>query len=201
MHMHMHMRFGPTRFSVIPRTAVAKVSVRFVPNQDPAKIISAIHTHIESEFAKLGSQNTISVQVESCGSWWQAEQGSSAMKMVEGAVEREWGCRPMFVREGGTMPVARVLEELLGAPAIMVPMGQASDAPHLANERMRRTNLFRGRNVIRRLLEDLWRRHGSGGEYPGGQAGCGGEGPGSLSAAEMVAAGLSSTRPVTPPLF
>ncbi|KAG1669406.1 hypothetical protein FOA52_004057 [Chlamydomonas sp. UWO 241] len=199
-----HMRFGPTRFSVIPRTAVAKVSVRFVPNQDPAQIISAVHTHIESEFAKLGSQNTISVQVESCGSWWQAEQGSAAMKMVEGAVEREWGCRPMFVREGGTMPVARVLEELLGAPAIMVPMGQASDAPHLANERMRRTNLFRGRNVVRRLLEDLWRRHG-GGDYPGGRpaGGCDGLDGEVLLAAELelAAVELSSTRPVTPPLF
>jgi acetylornithine deacetylase/succinyl-diaminopimelate desuccinylase-like protein len=68
---------------------------------------------------------------------------------------REWGCKPLFVREGGTMPVARLLEEMLGAPAIMIPMGQASDAPHLANERIRRTNLFRGKNVIRRLLEEL----------------------------------------------
>lgn len=53
------------------------------------------------------------------------------------------------------MPVARLLEEMLGAPAIMIPMGQASDAPHLANERIRRSNLFRGKNVIRRLLEDV----------------------------------------------
>ena len=53
------------------------------------------------------------------------------------------------------MPVARVLEELLGAPAVMIPLGQASDSPHLANERIRRTNLFKGRAVIRALLQEV----------------------------------------------
>ncbi len=53
------------------------------------------------------------------------------------------------------MPVASLLEGLLGAPAIMIPMGQASDAPHLANERIRRSNLFRGKNVIREFLREV----------------------------------------------
>lgn len=43
------------------------------------------------------------------------------------------------------MPVASVLERLLRAPAILIPMGQSSDAPHLANERIRRTNLIKGK--------------------------------------------------------
>ena len=58
-------------------------------------------------------------------------------------------------RPGGTMPVASHLERLLCAPAIMIPMGQSSDNCHLANERIRRTNLFKGKNVIRRLLEEI----------------------------------------------
>ena len=32
--------------------------------------------------------------------------------------------QPLLVREGGTMPVASALEKLLGAPAILLPMGQ-----------------------------------------------------------------------------
>eukprot|EP00955_Chlamydomonas_euryale_P039897 351538-Chlamydomonas_euryale.AAC.9 len=69
------------------------------------------------------------LQVVSCGEWWQADQGSRWMRMVEVAIEREWGCKPVFVREGGTMPVARLLEQLLGAPAILLPMGQVHHAP------------------------------------------------------------------------
>lgn len=49
----------------------------------------------------------------------------------------------------------RFAQELLGARAIMVPMGQSSDRCHLANERIRRVNLVRGKNVMRRILESF----------------------------------------------
>ena len=51
--------------------------------------------------------------------------------------------------------VASALEKMLGAPALLVPLGQASDACHLANERISRTNLVRGKNVLRNLLEEI----------------------------------------------
>ena len=51
--------------------------------------------------------------------------------------------------------VASALEKLLGAPALLVPFGQSSDACHLANERLARTNLARGKNVIKHLLRML----------------------------------------------
>jgi di- and tripeptidase/Cys-Gly metallodipeptidase DUG1 len=37
----------------------------------------------------------------------------------------------------------------------LLPQGQASDACHLANERLRRVNLIKGKNVVRHLMEDL----------------------------------------------
>lgn len=52
-------------------------------------------------------------------------------------------------------PVASLLEKLLGAPALLVPFGQASDNCHLANERLQRTNLLRGKNVVKNLLLEL----------------------------------------------
>ena len=59
LFLHQKHRFGPTRFSVVPKTAVAKISVRFVPRQDPNQIIHCLRKHIESEFSKLGSSNSI----------------------------------------------------------------------------------------------------------------------------------------------
>ena len=52
-------------------------------------------------------------------------------------------------------PVASVLEKMLAAPALLVPFGQSSDNCHLANERLQRINLLRGKNVIKHLLEEL----------------------------------------------
>lgn len=151
-------RFGPTRFSVIPRSATAKVSIRFVPKQDPEVLFGLLKRHVESEFSKLGSMNRVELLVERVGGWWEAEQDSAWLLMLEEAIEKEWGMKPLYVREGGTMPVARLLEELLLAPAVMIPMGQSSDNPHLANERIRRSNLIKGKNVVRRLLEEFGQR-------------------------------------------
>ncbi|GIL70254.1 hypothetical protein Vretifemale_1091 [Volvox reticuliferus] len=148
-------RFGPTRFSVIPKAAQGKVSVRFVPDQDADKLVNCLRSHVERSFAELGSSNKIDLHVEARGNWWEVRQGSPWLAMAEAAIHKEWGVHPLYVREGGTMPVASYLERMLCAPAIMIPMGQSSDNCHLANERIRRPNLFKGKNVIRRLLEEI----------------------------------------------
>ena len=47
-------RFGPTRFSVIPRSAVGNVSIRFVPDQNADHLIAALRCvfHMTSTYAK-----------------------------------------------------------------------------------------------------------------------------------------------------
>ncbi|KAL3135302.1 hypothetical protein ABBQ32_007500 [Trebouxia sp. C0010 RCD-2024] len=148
-------RFGPTRFSVIPRSAVGNVSIRFVPDQNADVLIAALRAHIEHEFNKLRSSNTVSVRVKSVGDWWEADPESKLFRLAERALAREWNVQPLFVREGGTMPVASTLEKMLAAPALLVPFGQASDNCHLANERLQRINLIKGKNVIKHLLNEV----------------------------------------------
>lgn len=148
-------RFGPTRFSVIPHRAVGNVSIRYVPDQDADQLIKALRAHVAHEFHKLRSSNTCRLEVHSVGEWWEADANSGLCRRAEAIIEKEWGQCPLLVREGGTMPVASLLERMLQAPALLLPMGQSSDNCHLANERLRRTNLLRGKNVIKRLLQQL----------------------------------------------
>ena len=54
-----------------------------------------------------------------------------------------------------TVQVASTLEKMLAAPALLVPFGQASDNCHLANERLQRINLVKGKNVIKHLLNEV----------------------------------------------
>ena len=150
-----HYRFGPTRFSVIPRAAVGKVSVRYVPNQNAEQLVERFKAHVTHEFAKLRSGNEVSIRVHSIGDWWEADPNSAYMKMAETVIGREWQQKPLLVREGGTMPVASTLEKMLGAPALLLPMGQSSDNVHLANERIRRENLIRGKDVVAGLLKEM----------------------------------------------
>ncbi|TPX14563.1 uncharacterized protein E0L32_005255 [Thyridium curvatum] len=56
--------------------------------------------------------------------------------------------RPLYIREGGSIPAIRFLEKVFGAPAAHLPCGQASDAAHLDNERLRVTNLLKSREIF-----------------------------------------------------
>lgn len=62
---------------------------------------------------------------------------------------------PLFIREGGSIPAISFLEKEFDAPAAMFPMGQASDNAHLDNERMRVENLYKGREVLKRVFGGL----------------------------------------------
>ena len=49
----------------------------------------------------------------------------------------------------GTMPLSRFLETTLKAPVVHLPLGQSSDSPHLANERIRCLNLAKGIQILK----------------------------------------------------
>ena len=58
---------------------------------------------MEHEFIKLRSANSVAVRVRSVGDWWEADPRGRLFRLAERAVEREWGQKPLYVREGGTM--------------------------------------------------------------------------------------------------
>jgi di- and tripeptidase len=63
--------------------------------------------------------------------------------------------RPLYIREGGSIPAIRFLEKEFNAPAAHLPCGQASDSAHLANERLRVLNLFKSREIFRYVFQKL----------------------------------------------
>lgn len=63
--------------------------------------------------------------------------------------------KPIFIREGGSIPTIRFLEKEFSAPAANLPCGQASDNAHLDNERMRVENLYKSREIFRYVFAHL----------------------------------------------
>lgn len=66
---------------------------------------------------------------------------------------RSW--KPLFIREGGSIPAIRFLEQEFKAPAAHLPCGQASDNAHLDNERIRLSNLYKSKDIFKRVFRDL----------------------------------------------
>jgi acetylornithine deacetylase/succinyl-diaminopimelate desuccinylase-like protein/predicted glutamine amidotransferase len=160
--------------ALIPQCAQATIAVRTVPNQNPDKLRAAIERHLRFEFEKRRSPNQLRITCTKRGDWWHGdidgerfparhgqvliERGRARQRVfavTERAIERVWGMRPLYVREGGSMPLTAWLEDILEAPAIHLPLGQASDAPHLPNERIRALNLFNGRRVMAEMMRAL----------------------------------------------
>ncbi|KAL4804478.1 hypothetical protein BDV18DRAFT_143243 [Aspergillus unguis] len=65
------------------------------------------------------------------------------------------GIRPIFIREGGSIPTIRFLEKEFSAPAANLPCGQASDNAHLYNERLRVENLYKSREIFSYVFSQL----------------------------------------------
>ena len=83
-------------------------------------VIWCCRAHIQHEFNKLRSSNSVSVRVKSVGDWWEADPESKLFRLAERALAREWNVQPLFVREGGTMPVSQTLSCVASQPQAMV---------------------------------------------------------------------------------
>lgn len=63
--------------------------------------------------------------------------------------------KPLYIREGGSIPAIRFLEKEFCAPAAHFPCGQASDSAHLDNERLRLVNLYKSKDIFKQVFRDL----------------------------------------------
>lgn len=63
--------------------------------------------------------------------------------------------KPLYIREGGSIPAIRFLEQEFNAPAAHLPCGQASDSAHLDNERLRLLNLYNSRRIFKKVFMEL----------------------------------------------
>ena len=63
--------------------------------------------------------------------------------------------KPLYIREGGSIPAIRFLEKSFNAPAAHLPCGQASDSAHLDNERLRLSNLYKSRAIFKKVFREL----------------------------------------------
>ncbi|ORX61449.1 Zn-dependent exopeptidase [Hesseltinella vesiculosa] len=141
--------------TIIPRCAKAAVSMRVVPDQEITEICRLFEAFVRDAFAATGSDNSISIDITSASEYWLGNPDSAYFKAVEQAIEHEWKIKPLYIREGGSIPAVRWLEKFCGAPAVHLPMGQASDQAHLHNERIRLRNLQAGRQIVKYLLQHL----------------------------------------------
>ncbi|MCU0475302.1 MAG: dipeptidase [Anaerolineae bacterium] len=118
--------------TVLPSTAVAKLSCRLVPYQTPDHVWECLHTHIH---ALTPPSVTVEVKrMEMGAEAFIIDRTSPALKAVTAAYEQGWGVKPLLSREGGSIPVTAEFQRYLSAQLVMMPFGYKNGGAHSINE-------------------------------------------------------------------
>lgn len=138
--------------TVLPALAMAKVSMRLVPDQDPKKI-----ERLFEEYVRSISPPTVKVTVTPMhgGRPWVASLDHPILQAAADAVEKGFGKRPVFQREGGSIPVVSTFTELLKVPIVMMGIGLPDENAHAPNEKLDLGNFYKGIKSSAYFLEIL----------------------------------------------
>ncbi|MBR9988930.1 MAG: dipeptidase [Gemmatimonadetes bacterium] len=138
--------------TVLPAYAMAKVSCRRVPDQDPKKIEKLFQKHVE-KVAPSGV--TVEVLVLHGGKPWRARLEGSLYEAGARALRHAFGRDVIYAGEGGSIPIVSEFERVLGAPALLMGFGLPGENAHAPDEWMSVENFEKGTHASARLLEEL----------------------------------------------
>lgn len=127
--------------TVLPAKAHAKISMRLVPDQDPAKIFELFR-----DFVRSVSPDSVRVECTKVHGAEPCIIDTSIPEMQAAALAygRVFGKKPVFMREGGSIPVISLFQQHLGLQTVLMGFGLADDHIHAPNERMFLPNFYRG---------------------------------------------------------
>jgi acetylornithine deacetylase/succinyl-diaminopimelate desuccinylase-like protein len=135
--------------TIIPAHAHAKISCRLVTAQDPAKIALQVEAAL-----KAAAPRGLQVEVQNLGNGYPflTPLGDPYLSAAASALKETFGADPLYIREGGSIPIAALFQRELSLPVVLLGFTPPDDNAHAPNESMDLGNFEGGiRTVIRAL--------------------------------------------------
>ena len=138
--------------TVLPAWAMAKISTRLVPDQDPKEVYQQLVQYLESN-----SPDTVSFKVTNLvGSPASiSDQRSVGVKAMQDAMQQVWGKKPLFKREGGSVPVVVLFMDLLKVDSVNCGFSLPDDNAHSPNEKLHLPTWTNGIDTIIHFIYNL----------------------------------------------
>ena len=140
--------------TVLPAKAMAKVSCRLVPDQDPAEIEKLMTAHVKS-VAPRGV--TVTVRALHGGRPWRAELDGAIFDAARRALKKAYDRDPVIVGEGGSIPVVGDFQQILNTPVLLVGFGLPGENAHAPDEWMSEENFRKGMIAMAALWDEYGR--------------------------------------------
>ncbi|MGI9181444.1 MAG: dipeptidase [Longimicrobiaceae bacterium] len=138
--------------TVLPARAMAKISLRLVPDQD-YRTIERQFTEYVRQLAPPG----VSVEVEALhgGQPWYAQPKGEIFTAARRALAAAFGQEPVFIREGGSIPIVQAFERIFDVPVVLIGFGLPGENAHAPNEWLSIEDYTRGTQAIATLYHEL----------------------------------------------
>ena len=127
--------------TVLPARAGAKVSFRLVPDQDPNEVTTSLRQHLEAQLPP-GVELEL-IDFHGAGGV-QFSLDSPYMQAAAAAIESAFAARPVFIREGGSIPIVSTFADELDADVLLLGWGLDDDNTHSPNEKFSLADFHRG---------------------------------------------------------
>ncbi len=127
--------------TVIPATAMAKISCRLVPDQEPKETHQQMVKYLQEHAPKDIRWELIDMHG---GTPSISDRDNFGVKAFADALESVWGMRPYFKREGGSIPVVGTMQKILGIESVIGGFGLPDDNYHAPNEKLHLPTWYRG---------------------------------------------------------
>jgi acetylornithine deacetylase/succinyl-diaminopimelate desuccinylase-like protein len=145
---------GPGPKTVLPCKAGAKFSFRLVPDQDPKTVGTLLRAHLAKvcppgvtyELIDHHGAPAVLVSVDTPG-----------VRAAVRAIKAGFGTEPVFMREGGSIPVVGLFKDQLGVDTLLLGWGQNDDNLHGPNEKFALADFHRGIKASAYLFAELAR--------------------------------------------
>jgi acetylornithine deacetylase/succinyl-diaminopimelate desuccinylase-like protein len=138
--------------TVLPARAMAKVSCRLVPDQDPIEIERLMKAHVE-RVAPRGVKVTVTALHG--GRPWRAELSGWVFDAARRALAAAFGREPVITGEGGSIPVVGDFARVLRAPVLLMGFGLPGENAHAPDEWLSDENFTRGMRAAAMLWDEM----------------------------------------------
>ncbi len=136
--------------TVIPAVGKAKISLRLPADLNPDEVFALFERRVK-ELAPRGVE--VIVHKVHGGDSVIVPVDAPSMQAAAAALKETYGKDPIFIREGGSIPVAALFYNLLGVPVVMMGFGLPDDNLHAPNEKYSLSQYFKGIRTVTRFLE------------------------------------------------
>ncbi len=141
--------------TVIPAVAKAKISLRLPADIQSGEAFELFRRRV-MELAPAGVE--VIVHNVHGGEGVIVPVDAPPMQAAASALKETYGKDPIFIREGGSIPIAALFYNLLGVPVVMMGFGLPDDNLHAPNEKYSLSQFYKGIRTVARFLQNLARQ-------------------------------------------